>query len=491
VLGAAFNNRLLQGGFAGEPDDSPGGLNPFGFVAQESVALLLLDAHRLLTAQAGELERFATFRLLFRQAFPEEAAQAPGCVPESQPAPKACEALINDVTALRATATFMRTAVTRNTQWDKFLAGDNSALTHKQRRGAKLFFTKAEGGGAGCFACHSGPMLNKQPNDPDVAGMGQFVEENFFNLGLADHPLQALNRTVRGPSFRDDGRREVTGKDSDAFKFRVLTLRQLKDGRFFFHNGSFTKVKDVVQYFNAGVPQDTVAAAVGTLTTRFTNPRGAGSPPGLGLSEDQVDDLTDFLENALYDPAFVTFDPNSTTDTFELNERDTAYSRFRPDLVAAGNSDPEPSHRMIDGRPVSGKPQNNDDALSRRDMGLEFLDVTAQASIAHIDLDRRGEGERNVDAYEIMNSSTSIIDTHLLVIVKGLPEGVRLVNASGTTSGGDPYRRIFLPNGELDPGQSIVVKLRFARRHHGRHDERHEAPSVKYSLTLLSGQGNP
>ena len=30
AIGAAFNNRLLLGGFAGEPDASPGGLNPFG-----------------------------------------------------------------------------------------------------------------------------------------------------------------------------------------------------------------------------------------------------------------------------------------------------------------------------------------------------------------------------------------------------------------------------------------------------------------------------
>jgi hypothetical protein len=57
-------------------------------------------------------------------------------------------------------------------------------------------------------------MLNKQPNDPDAAGVGQFVEENFYNLGLADHPAQALNVAARNdPSFRDDGRREITGRD--------------------------------------------------------------------------------------------------------------------------------------------------------------------------------------------------------------------------------------------------------------------------------------
>src|SRR5262249_6201894 len=57
VIGAAYNNRLLLGGFAGEPDDAPGGLNPFGHPAQENVALLLLDAHRMLEDQSAELQK--------------------------------------------------------------------------------------------------------------------------------------------------------------------------------------------------------------------------------------------------------------------------------------------------------------------------------------------------------------------------------------------------------------------------------------------------
>jgi cytochrome c peroxidase len=193
----------------------------------------------MLEFQSAELQNFATYRKLFRDAFPEEAAQAD--------AAGDLNLLINDITVLRATAAFLRTTVTRNTAWDRFLAADNRALTPAQRRGAGLFFTSARSGGAGCYTCHSGPMLNKQVNDPNVAGVGQFVEENFYNLGLADHPLQALNVVARkDPNFRDDGRREITFRDSDAFKFRVLTLRQLKDARFFFHNGSFTSVKDVV-----------------------------------------------------------------------------------------------------------------------------------------------------------------------------------------------------------------------------------------------------
>jgi hypothetical protein len=343
----------------------------------------------------------------------------------------------------------------------------------KQRRGAKLFFTKADEGGAGCYSCHSGPMLNKQVNDPDVAGVGQFVEENFYNLGLADHPLQALNREARkDPNFRDDGRKEITARDDDAFKFRVLTLRQLKDARFLFHNGSFTSVKDVVQYFNAGIPQDEVAAAAGTLSPRFTYPSGPGSAPGLDLSDDQVDALADFIENSLYDPAFVRFDPDSPTRMFQLGPPDFLYSVYRPDLAALG---------AMDGRPASGRSQDNDDALSRRDAGLEFLDVTAQADVALIDSD--GGGRQQEDVYKITNKSSSFVDTHLLVIARGLSNQVRMKNASGITNAGDPYRRVFLPGGVLLPGQSIVAELRFEHRSH--------APPVSYSLTLLSGQGNP
>ena len=356
AIGAAFNNRLLMGGFAGEPDASPGGLNPFGHPAQENVALLLLDAHRMLEDQSAVLQQYATYRKLFRDAFPDEAKQAD--------AKGDLNLLINDVTVFRATATFLRTTVTRNTPWDRFLAGDDRALTRRQREGARLFFTSASDGGAGCYSCHSGPMLNKQPDDPDVAGVGSFVEENFYNLGLTDHPLQALNRAGRNdPDFRDDGRREVTGRDSDAFKFRVLTLRQLKDARFFFHNGSFSSVRDVVRYFNAGIPQDAVAASSGTLSERFTHPRGAGTAPGLGLSSAQVDALTDFLENGLYDPAFVKHDPQSNTRMFQLSPPDFLYSVYRPDLVAAGKSD---GHPAVDGRPLSGLPQDNNDPLSRR-----------------------------------------------------------------------------------------------------------------------------
>jgi hypothetical protein len=478
LIGFAFNNRLLLGGFAGEPQSTPGSLNPFTDPAQENLTLLLLDAHRMLNFQSAELLKIPAFVKLFREAFPQEAAQADAAGDMTL--------LVNDQTEFRAQATFLRTVVTRNTPFDRFLAEDRRALTSAQLRGARLFFTSAAGGGggAGCFSCHSGPMLNKQPNDPDVTGIGAFVEENFFNIGIGDHPVQALNAQARGhldPSkpgkdgfpyhAEDVGRQEITHDPNDAFEFRVLTLRQLKDGRTFFHNGSFTKVRDVVEYFNAGVPQDPTAAAAPTLSARFTNPRGPGYPNGLGLSPRQVDDLTDFLENALYDPAFVHYDPTSSTDTLQPNSHDLTYSKYHPELAALGAKD---------GFMLSGRAIDDNDSLARRDEGLEFLDVTSQL----ITQSRVGiAGDDQVNVVRITNTSASLVDTHLLAIVEGLPSAVRMENASGITHDGKPYLRIFLPAGVLNPGQSIERNLVFERPSGG--------VPVSFNLTFLSGQGQP
>jgi hypothetical protein len=327
-------------------------------------------------------------------------------------------------------------------------------------------------------------MLNKQPNDPDVAGIGAFVEENFFNVGIGDHPVQALNALARGhldPNklgtdgfayhAEDVGRQEVTQNPDDAFRFRALTLRQLKDARTFFHNGSFTRVRDVVEYFNAGVPQDPTAGASPTLSDRFTNPRGPGFPNGLGLTTREVVDLTDFLENGLYDPAFAHYDSKSSTDTFQLNKRDLTYSKHRPDLAALGAKD---------GFVISGLAMDDNDPLSRRDEGLEFLDVTGELGTQ---LRKVRAGDNEVDTYKITNTSSSIVDTHLLVIVQGLPKQIHMANASGITSGGDPYLRVYLPQGVLNPGQSISQGLVFERKSN--------APPVSYTLRFLSGQGKP
>jgi hypothetical protein len=96
-------------------------------------------------------------------------------------------------------------------------------------------------------------------------------------------------------------------------------------------------------------------------------------------------------------------------------------------------------------------------------------------------IDRDREHGRQRDVYRITNNSTQIIDTHLLMVARGLPRQIELANGDGKTQGGDPYLRVFLKDGVIMPGKSITVSLMFKR---DRKD-----PRAIYSLGLLSGQG--
>jgi len=140
---------------------------------------------------------------------------------------------------------------------------------------------------------------------------------------------------------------------------------------------------------------ENAVGAAGTLDKRFTNPRGDEAPRGLGLSERQIDEIADFVENGLYDPSF--------KDTFMPSENDLAYSKNRPDLAALGAKD---------GQLLSGRAIDNNDPLSRRDQGLEFLDVTGEVKRDLVEGEESRQNPKHV--WRFTNTSESVVDTHLL-----------------------------------------------------------------------------
>jgi hypothetical protein len=92
-------------------------------------------------------------------------------------------------------------------------------------------------------------------------------------------------------------------------------------------------------------------------------------------------------------------------------------------------------------------------------------------------------GGSEVDEVRITNTGPVAVDTNLLIVVQALPANVSLQNASGATSGGQPYIRVFLKNGLMEPDTSLGQQLIFT-------GQSGSAP-LTYSLQFLSGQGKP
>lgn len=208
-------------------------------------------------------------------------------------------------TAAFAIAAYFRTILTNQAPFQEWLKGDRDAMTEQQKRGAMLFFGKA-----GCNRCHNSPSLNSSPHQFFALGVNNLYQEHglhVFRTGPEDK--------------RNTGRGGFTGRPEDMHKFKVPQLYNMKGIGFYFHGASKTSLREVVEYFNNGIPENPGVPAE-QITPLFTTP--------LGLTEKEIDDLVEFLENGLYDPNL---------------------KRYAPDQILSGNCFP------------------NNDPLSRMDMG--------------------------------------------------------------------------------------------------------------------------
>ena len=195
----------------------------------------------------------------------------------------------NRQTAAFAIAAYFRTILTNQAPFQLWLKGEKTAMTDQQKKGALLFFGKA-----GCVSCHNSPSLNTLPH-------------KFFALGVKNLYQTGHEVFRTGPTDkRNFGRGGFTGQPEDMHKFKVPQLYNLKNVDFYFHGASKTSLREVVEYFNAGVPENPDVPA-GQIAPQFRP---------LGLTEDEVTDLVEFLENSLFDPNMQRYAPVQTLSGF-------------------------------------------------------------------------------------------------------------------------------------------------------------------------------
>jgi cytochrome c peroxidase len=131
--------------------------------------------------------------------------------------------------AAKAVAAYERTLITPNSPYDRYVEGDEQAMTASQIRGMNSF---AE---AGCASCHSGAAFNGPAMEP---GSGFFMKFPVF----ADDDLVAKYRLTE-----DKGRFVVTGKAEDSGLWKVPTLRNVALTAPYFHNGSVKTLDEAVR----------------------------------------------------------------------------------------------------------------------------------------------------------------------------------------------------------------------------------------------------
>jgi len=115
---------------------------------------------------------------------------------------------------------------TRNTPWDRFLAGNDAALTMQQLDGAQTFLTLK------CSICHNGATLS---------------DDKFHDVAVAQiGPGQG-----NGISLRDDfGRMNVTGLSEDRYLFRTTPLRNVELTGPYGHDGSIASLREFIEHYS-------------------------------------------------------------------------------------------------------------------------------------------------------------------------------------------------------------------------------------------------
>lgn len=177
----------------------------------------------------------------------------------------------------KAIAAFERSIISGRSPYDRYIAGDASALSESEVRGMDLFFSEQ----LECFHCHGGFNFT----DSSVHGTDDIFTLAFHNTGLYN-----VDGTGGYPPD-NQGIYEFTGNPLDIGFFKAPTLRNIAVTAPYMHDGSIETLEEVLDHYAAG--------------GRVPNPNTSEFVPGFVLTDDERTDVLAFLES-LTDEAALT-----------------------------------------------------------------------------------------------------------------------------------------------------------------------------------------
>lgn len=142
--------------------------------------------------------------------------------------------LINFQRIAESIGEYERSMVFIDNPWKQYIEGDNTALSDQQKRGAILFYTPANQGGADCMACHSGDKLSDERH--------HLIAFPQIGPGKGD-------TSVAGATD-DFGREQVTGRTGDRYHFRTASLLNVALTAPYGHAGAYSTLEQVVRHYS-------------------------------------------------------------------------------------------------------------------------------------------------------------------------------------------------------------------------------------------------
>ena len=139
-----------------------------------------------------------------------------------------------------ALAAYQQSQVFVDTPWRDYVAGDDAALGAPAKRGAILFFTPANQGGAGCVQCHLGD---------------RFSDESFHTIAF---PQIGPGKGDGGTGDDDFARQRESGEPNARYEFRTAPLLNVALTAPYGHDGAYATLGDVLRHY--GNPAGRVGA---------------------------------------------------------------------------------------------------------------------------------------------------------------------------------------------------------------------------------------
>lgn len=209
------------------------------------------EMHGSMKVAATRLWQNKKYRQLFIDAFPQKNRVG-----------------IDTLEVMNAIGSYVRSLVMLNSRFDEYMRGNKTTMNAKELKGFNLFMGKAK-----CATCHYMPLFNG-------SFPPRYMQIESEVIGVPQSPNSHV-------VDKDMGRYDIIPLPAFKHSFKTVTIRNAARTAPYMHNGVFTTLNQVVDFYNKGG-----GAGLGVKLDNQTL-----SADKLNLSQKECDEIVAFIKS--------------------------------------------------------------------------------------------------------------------------------------------------------------------------------------------------